>query len=57
MPGRSPWVASCERSRELIQEQADGHFRLRLVLREAVDVQKGPKRNPAWWWDYDHVPD
>ncbi|MBX9934234.1 MAG: hypothetical protein K2Y56_22410 [Methylobacterium sp.] len=30
---------------------------MRLVLREAVDLLKGPKKNPMWWWDDDHGPD
>ncbi len=55
--GQSPWVASCERIHELLKGQADGQYRLRLVLREAVDFKKAPSRNPAWWWDYDHGPD
>ncbi|MBX9934473.1 MAG: hypothetical protein K2Y56_23650 [Methylobacterium sp.] len=57
VPGRSSWIAFCDRLRELLQEQADGQYRPRLVLREAVDYKKAPSQNPAWWWDYDHGPD
>lgn len=31
-------------------------YRLRLILREAVDLKRGPKANPLWYWDYDAGP-
>lgn len=53
----SQWIASCERIRDLLQRQHDGEFRLRLILREAMDLKRGPKVNPLWFWDYDSGPD
>ncbi|MBX9934415.1 MAG: hypothetical protein K2Y56_23360 [Methylobacterium sp.] len=54
MPRRNCWIDSCDRLRELLWEQAEGHYRLRLVLWVTVDYKKAPNRNAAWWWDYDH---
>lgn len=33
-----------------------GEFRLRLILREAVDLKRGPKMDPLWYWHYDPGP-
>src|ERR1700712_726875 len=47
------WIAQAARIRDLLQRQIDGAFRLRLVLREAVDLKSGAKRDPNQIWDYD----
>ena len=47
------WIAQAARIRDLLQRQIDGEFRLRLVLREAVDLKSGAKRDPDQIWDYD----
>jgi hypothetical protein len=47
------WMAQAARIRDLLQRQVDGEFRLRLVLREAVDLKSGAKRDPNRLWDYD----
>ena len=47
------WMAQALRIRDLLQRQIDGEFRLRLVLREAVDLKSGAKRDPNQIWDYD----
>ena len=47
------WMAQAARIRDLLQRQVDGEFRLRLVLREAVDLKSGAKRDPDRIWDYD----
>jgi hypothetical protein len=47
---RANGFASCCRS-------SKGQFRLRLVLRESVDLLRGANKNPMWWWHYDHGPD
>jgi len=36
--------------------QHEWKYRLRLILREAVDLKRGPKANPLWYWDYDAGP-
>jgi hypothetical protein len=38
---------------ELLLQQHQGEIRLRLILREAVDLNRAPKANPLWCWDYD----
>lgn len=53
----SQWIASSQRVHELLLQQHQGEFRLRLILREAVDLKRGPKANPLWYWDYDPGPD
>lgn len=50
------WITSSETIRALLQRQYDGEFRLRLVLREAVDLKRGGVRNPEWVWDYNFGP-
>jgi hypothetical protein len=47
------WMAQALRIRDLLQRQIDGEFRLRLVLREVVDLKRGAKRDPNQIWDYD----
>ena len=46
------WIASSDRVYALLQEQHRGECRLRLILREWVDLKRGPKANPLWYWDY-----
>ncbi|GEP07404.1 hypothetical protein [Methylobacterium oxalidis] len=46
------WIASEARVKELLQEQHDGRCRLRLVMREAVDLRRHPMANPRWVYDY-----
>ncbi|POR42686.1 hypothetical protein CRT23_11165 [Methylobacterium sp. V23] len=41
---------------ELLYEQHEGRCRLRLILREAIDLKRGPKADPLWYWDYDAGP-
>jgi hypothetical protein len=52
----APWIASCDRVYALLYEQHEGKCRLRLILREAVDLKRSPKANPLWLWDYDAGP-
>jgi hypothetical protein len=53
---RAPWIASCDRVYQLISEQHEGQYWLRLILREATDLKRGPKAIPLWLWDYDAGP-
>ena len=53
---RAPWIALSDRVYELLYEQLEGRCRLRLILREAVDLKRGPKADPLWYWDYDAGP-
>ena len=46
----APWIASSDRVYALLQEQHRGECRLRLNLREAVDLKRSPKANPLWGW-------
>jgi len=55
--GGAAWIASSKRIRELLQAQHDGEFRLRLIVRESTDLNRGPKVNPLWIFDYDVGPD
>jgi hypothetical protein len=53
--GGSAYVTSGRTIHRLLQDQLDGKHRLRLVLREAVDLAGRDKkcRNPYWLWSYD----
>lgn len=53
--GGRAYIAAGETVRQMLQEQLDGKCRLRLVLREAVDLAGRDKRrqNPYWLWSYD----
>ena len=46
------WIASTERVRELLKDQHGGLYRVRLILREAVDFEPRFNRNPDWFWHY-----
>jgi hypothetical protein len=46
------WIASSDR----VYDQHQGKCRLRLILREAVDLKRGPRADPLWCWDYDAGP-
>ena len=50
------WIASSNRIDDLLFEQHEGRCRLRLILREAVDLKRGPKADTLWYWDYDAGP-
>ena len=52
----APWIASSNRVYALLQEQHRGECRLRLILREAIDLKRGPNANALWYWDYDAGP-
>lgn len=54
--GGTAWIASSQRIKDLLERQHAGEFRLRLVLREAVDLKPGPRVDPTWLWDYDAGP-
>ncbi|WP_336492262.1 hypothetical protein [Methylobacterium nigriterrae] len=41
-------IAQEERVKELLQAQAAGEFRLRLILSEAVDLKKVPQHGRFW---------
>lgn len=49
------YITAGETIRQMLQDQLDGKCRLRLVLREAVDLAGRDKRrqNPYWLWSYD----
>ncbi|MCJ2131565.1 hypothetical protein [Methylobacterium sp. E-045] len=51
------WIASSETLRLLLVRQHEGEFRLRLILREGVDLRWGPTADPNWRWDYAHGPE
>lgn len=53
--GGRAYIAAGETIRRMLQDQLDGKCRLRLVLREAVDLAGRDKRrqNPYWLWSYD----
>lgn len=51
------WIASSETLRVLLVRQHEGEFRLRLILREGVDLRWGPTADPNWRWDYTHGPE
>ncbi len=55
--GGAAWIASTERVRELLRDQHAGLYRVRLVLREAVDFLPQPNRRPDWSWHYSRGPD
>ena len=55
--GGAAWIASTERIRELLKDQHAGLYRVRLVLREAVDFEPRFNRNPDWVWHYTRGPD
>ena len=40
----------------MLTRQHAGEFRLWLILREAVDLKRGPKVNPTNIWDYEVGP-
>jgi hypothetical protein len=50
------WIASSDALRLLLARQREGEFRLRLILRESVDLRWGPTADPNWRWDYIHGP-
>jgi hypothetical protein len=52
----APWIASSDRVYELPYEQHEGWCRLRLILREAVDLKLSSKADPLRYWDYDAGP-
>ena len=56
LSGSFPWIASSDRVYALLNGQHRGEYRLRLILREAVDLKRGPKADPSWYWDYDAGP-
>jgi hypothetical protein len=51
------WNASTKTLKLLLLRQSLGEFRLRLILRESVDLRWGPTADPNWRWDYAHGPD
>lgn len=53
--GGDAYVAAGETIRQMVQDQLDGKCRLRLVLREAVDLADRDKRrkSPYWLWSYE----
>lgn len=51
------WIASSETLRVLLVRQLEGEFRIRLILRECVDLRWGPTADPDWKWDYAHGPE
>ena len=53
--GGRAYITAGETIRQMLQEQLDGKCRLRLVLREAVDLAGRDKKrqNPYWLWSYD----
>ena len=55
--GGAAWIASTERIRELLVGQHEGRYRVRLILREAVDFEPRFNRNPDWFWHYSRGPD
>lgn len=54
--GSEAWVASTNRVRELLERQHAGEFRLRLVLRETVDLKPRGQRDPRRLFEYDCGP-
>jgi hypothetical protein len=54
--GGSAYIAAGRAVHQMLQDQLDGKYRLRLVLREAVDLAGRDKKrqNPYWLWAYDH---
>jgi hypothetical protein len=54
--GGSAYITAGKVVHRLLQDQLDGKYRLRLVLREAVDLAGRDKKrqNPYWLWAYDH---
>jgi hypothetical protein len=50
------WIASTNCVAALLGEQHRGECRLRLILRESLDLKPGPKADPLWVWDYDAGP-
>ena len=53
--GGAAWIAHAEAARTIIQGQVDGEYRIRFVLREAVDLKRGPRSEaqPRWLYSYD----
>lgn len=51
------WNASTQTLKLLLRRQNVGEFRLRLILRESVDLRWRPTADPNWRWDYAHGPD
>ncbi|AWN43769.1 hypothetical protein [Methylobacterium durans] len=47
------WIAQEGIVKDLLQGQLDGAHRLRLVLREAVDLKPHTKPDPRWFFSYD----
>ncbi|WP_457104353.1 hypothetical protein [Methylobacterium sp. P5_C11] len=54
--GGSAYITAGRVVHKLLQDQLDGKHRLRLVLREAVDLAGRDKKRqtPYWLWAYDH---
>lgn len=54
-PGGQAWIAAGNAARDLLQRQVDGEFRIRFVIREAVDLKRDPKSTaqPRWLFNYD----
>ena len=40
----------------MLQDQDAGLYRVRLILREAVDFEPRYNRNPDWFWHYSSGP-
>ena len=55
-PGSDPWIEASDRIQAMLTRQHAGEFRLRLMLRETVDLKRGPKVNPTNIWDYEVDP-
>lgn len=53
--GGAAWIKSTAVIRDLLQRQHDGEVRLRLILREAVDLKPG-RRNLRRMFEYDLGP-
>ncbi|KQS79719.1 hypothetical protein ASG32_24990 [Methylobacterium sp. Leaf361] len=53
--GGSAYIAAGRVVHQMLQDQLDGKYRLRLVLRESVDLAGRDKKrqNPYWLWAYD----
>ena len=54
--GYEPWIEASDWIQAMLTRQHAGEFRLRLILREAVDLKRGPKVNPTNIWDYEVGP-
>ena len=48
----SAFIAQTAAAHELLRGQHEGRYRIRLVLREAVDLKPSKRFNPFWLFDY-----